>query len=94
MVDAPPGLELVLPVAPALGLDMLFEPLGLLVDVVDPLGPDDDDALDAPPPCETPSADSVFESSSPVCGMPCACWNCFSALSVRGPILPSALPAS
>jgi len=38
-----------------------------------PLDAPPDDVLD-PPPC-TPSAESVWASSSPVACNPCACWN-------------------
>lgn len=52
----------------------------------DPLAPD----CDAPP--WTPNAESVCESSWPVCGMFCCCWKLFSAPSVLGPIWPSIGP--
>lgn len=56
-----------------------------------PLGLDcDDDALEPLEPLF--NAVSVCWSSWPVCSMFCCCWNCLSALSVCGPILPSTFP--
>jgi len=64
------------------------EPLGLLaLDELAELSELLDEAL-LP---ETPSAESVFESSVPLAWMPCCCWNCFTAARVFGPILPSAV---
>ena len=74
-------------------LDMLELPLGLLDMPVVPLELADP-APAARPPSDTPSAASVCASSVPVCGSFCASWNCFTALCVCGPILPSGLPAS
>jgi len=89
--DDEPVLDV--PDDPFCPLDILDEPLGLL-DMLDVPLELPGVPLDASAACDTPSADSVCASSSPVCGSPCACWNCFSAPSVWGPALPSALPAS
>src|SRR5512142_1637395 len=65
------------------------DPIELWLDCEDdPLAPD----CDAPP--WTPNAESVCESSWPVCGMFCCCWKLFSAPSVFGPIWPSIGPTS
>lgn len=87
MLDEPLGEALLLELV--LSEPEELDELGLLElpELFIPLEPDCDEL----PEPETPSAESVCESSCPVALMPCCCWNCFSAARVLGPILPSAL---